>query len=115
MKRLIPAAIILICTVSVCIFSYTYTERECQNTLKEIELYKNDEITADKLESLWQTRKEKMSVFINRDFLDKISVYIGQLTAVDITSGKFCEIYKNIETLLSMIKNEQSFALHSFF
>ena len=116
MKRLIPAIIILVFTISVCISSHIYIKHACNDTLDDIKKYQNQSISASALESSWEQRKDKMSIFINRGFLDKISIYIGRLTVIDNTESlEFNTAQKNIATLLSMIKTEQRFAAHSFF
>lgn len=117
MKRLIPAAIILIFIISVCIYAHIYVARACEQTIDDIENYYNKSITAAQLENNWQDRKEQMALFVNHDFLDKISVYMGQLTVASNNgnSPELNVIYKNIESVLSLIKAEQKFALHSFY
>lgn len=103
-------------TISICITAYTFVNRTCDNTIKDIELYYNKKISSQQLENNWKHRKEKMALFVNHGFLDKISVYIGQLTV--FTDNNLPEneaIYKNIESVLSLIKTEQQFGLHSFY
>ena len=86
------------------------------NTIDDIENYYNKKITATQLENIWKERKEQMALFVNHGFLDKISVYIGQLTiATNDNSPEFETVYKNIESVISLIKAEQKFALHSFY
>lgn len=116
MKRLIPAAVILVFTISICIFAHIYVDRKCEQTLKDIEAYCNHQITASELENFWQKRKEQMSLFVNHGFLDKISIYIGQLSVRQSTNIEDSDsILKNIQTILTLIKEEQQFALHSFY
>ena len=117
MKRLIPAVIILIFLISICIFSNIYVDRTCKQTVEDINAYYDQNISADTLHDSWKIQKEKMSLFVNHDFLDKISVYIGQLTIGKNGNNppESDDIYKNIQTLLSLIKEEQKFALHSFY
>lgn len=117
MKRLIPAGIILIFIVSLCIFSHLYVDRICEQTLDDINAYYNQIITADTLQNSWQQRKEQMAIFVNHGFLDKISVYIGQLalTTEENNHSASDTVYKNIQTVLSLIKEEQKFELHSFY
>ena len=64
-----------------------------------------------------QEQKENMSLFVNHGFLDKISIYIGQLTVASSndTSPELNAVYKNIESVLVLIKAEQKFGLHSFY
>lgn len=117
MKRLIPAGIILIFIISVCIFSNIYVDRACEQTADDINAYYNQTISADTLQSSWNRQKEKMSLFVNHGFLDKISIYIGQLTLTENKDNppESDAIYKNIQTVLSLIKEEQEFDLHSFY
>lgn len=117
MKRLIPAAIILVFIISVCICAHIYVDRACEQTIDDIENYYNKSITATQLENNWQERKEQMALFVNHDFLDKISIYMGQLTLTSEKDGspEFDTVYKNIESVLSLIRAEQKFALHSFY
>lgn len=114
MKRLIPAAIILIFIITVCIGANIYVNKNCDLTLEYINEYRNNKITNTKLEDFWQERKEKMSLFVNHGFLDKITVYIGQLAASEDLSDSDI-VYKNIESVLNLIRTEQEFALHSFY
>lgn len=117
MKRLIPAGIILVFLISICIFSNIYVDRICEQALDDIKAYHNKEISATSLEGSWNHQKEKMSLFVNHGFLDKISVYIGQLTLTENKDNhpESDTIYKNIQTVLSLIKEEQKFELHSFY
>lgn len=116
MKRIIPAVIILIFTVSLCICSHTLVDRACDATQSDINDYRNNSISGEKLDQLWQKRKEKMSLFVNHGFLDDVTIYIGQLTAYDNQSSEhFDHTFKNIQTVLSMIKEEQQLAAHSFY
>lgn len=117
MKRLIPAAIILILLISVCIGSHIYVDRACEKTLIDINAFQDKKISASTLENFWKERKEQMGIFVNHSFLDKISLYIGQLTLSieKDNSSEFDTVYKNIETLLELIKAEQKLALHSFY
>lgn len=116
MKRLIPAAIILIFVITVCIGANLYVNTSCKETLNDIDAYYNQTITASQLEKFWKERKEKMSLFVNHGFLDKISIYIGQLTVQENNNSPDSNvIYKSIESVLELIKAEQKFALHSFY
>lgn len=117
MKRLIPALIIFVLVIAVCLWAHTHVDRACQETLSDIEKFRNHTITGAKLEENWKERKENMELFVNHNFLDKISVYIGQLTVAsfDETSLELNAVYKNIESVLSLIKAEQKLGLHSFY
>ncbi len=91
-------------------------DRACDTTLDDINDFRNNSIAADTLELSWQKRKEKMSLFVNHGFLDDITIHIGQLTAYNNHNSEYFEhTFKNIQTLLSMIKEEQQLAAHSFY
>ncbi|MBR5473748.1 MAG: DUF4363 family protein [Clostridia bacterium] len=117
MKRLIPAVIILVLTVSVCVFSHIYVNDICDQTLTSVENYYNKSISPHQIETTWEEQKEKMSLFVNHDFLDKISIYVGQLTINEnIDNSPERDItYKNIKSVLKLIKEKQKFELHSFY
>ena len=116
MKRLIPAAIILVFIVFLCVFSHTHVNRICDKTLSDVQKYYNQKISANDLEQSWKHNKEKLLLFVNHSFLDKISIYIGELTVLnDNKNNYFNDAYINIQTILSMIKEEQQFAAHSFY
>ena len=117
MKRLIPASIVFTLVIALCFWAHTYINHACQETLDDIENFYNQSITSSELEKNWQERKENMALFVNHGFLDKISVYIGQLTVAknDSSSHEINVVYKNIKSVLSLIEEEQKFALHSFY
>ncbi len=117
MKRLIPAAVIFIFIIAVCVTAHIFTDCACDKTLSDIEKFYDKKISADELEKAWKDRKEEMSLFVNHSFLDDISVYIGQLTLSnnDDSIPELDMIYKNIESTLNLIKDEQTLALHSFY
>lgn len=117
MKRLIPAALILVFIILLCVSANLLINDICDDTLEDINRFHNKTITAQFLQKIWKTNKEKLSLFVNHGFLDEISVYIGQLTVsdADIKSPEFETIYKNIQTILLIIKEEQHLAPHSFY
>lgn len=116
MKRLIPAALILTFTVFICIYAHTFVKYACNETLDDIKKYANQEITTAELENSWKSRKEKMAIFVNHNFLDNISLYIGQLSLMpDNQTAEYTLAYKNIESTLSLIIAEQKFGFHSFY
>lgn len=116
MKRLIPATITLVLIFILCIYSNIFIKRACDNTLEDIKNFQNQTISAKTLQNTWQKRKEKMSFFINHGFLDDISLHIGQLSVENSKNSEYyAHIYKDIETILSMIKEEQRLSAHSFY
>lgn len=117
MKRLIPAAIILIFTIIICIYGHLYIEKACDNTLDDIENFYNRQISSYELEKNWLDREKNMAIFVNNGHLDKITVYIGRLT---VTSNKALNddsdiIRKDIESVLSLIKEEQTLTAQCFY
>lgn len=117
MKRLIPAAVILILTVAVCIYGHFCIEKACESTLTDIYGFKNKKISADELENRWHDREKNMAVFVNNGLLDKTAVYIGRLT-VAFNKNSFADvdvICKDIESVLKLIKEQQSFTVRCFY
>lgn len=117
MKRLIPAAIIFVFIIAICITAHICIDRACDQTLIDVEKFYNEKITANELEKQWRERKENMALFVNHSFLDDVSIYIGQLTLSnkENTIPEFDMVYKSIKTTLKLIKDEQTLALHSFY
>lgn len=116
MKRLIYAVLVFILLLSLTIYSHVSVDRHCNTTLKEVKDFQNQTITGEALAQSWSAHKEKMSAFVNHDFLDQISLYINQISlGYSNKDENFAVACKNIETLLSMIQQEQRLALHSFY
>lgn len=116
MKRLIAALIVFVFTVLICIIAHTYVDKACNQTLTDIDAFYNNTISAEKLEHNWKQRKEKLSLFVNHDPLDKISIYMGELTLGNkYTNNEKDILYKNIQTVLSLIIADQTLAAHSFY
>lgn len=116
MKRLIYAITVFMIALLLTIYSHFAVNRACETTIKNIDNFYNQKISGETLTKLWKKQKEKMSAFVNHDFLDQISLYIGQITLGDNSEDEnFATAYKNIETLLSMIQDEQRLAPHNFY
>lgn len=116
MKRLIPATVILIFIISLCFTSHFLVNKICNQTIEDINKFRDKSTSAQNLENTWKKSKEKLSIFVNHGFLDDVSVYISQLTLFTAdNSSQFDTIYKNIETMIDMIKEEQRLATHSFY
>ncbi len=117
MKRLIPAVIIFVIVITVCVTAHICIDRACDQTLEDMEMFYSEQLTAKELEKIWHDRKEKMSLFVNHSFLDELSLYIGQLTlsSEEDNIPELDMTYRNIKTTLSLIKSEQTLALHSFY
>ena len=116
MKRLFYAIIILILLLSISVYSHAAVDDYCSQTLTDIKNFSNKKISADTLTKSWRERKEKMSAYVNHDFLDQISLYVGQMTLGDNHEDEnFTVAYQNIETLITLIRDEQKLAAHSFY
>ncbi len=116
MKRLIYAAIIFATTIFLTCYSHIDVNRHCKDTNNDIKQFCSKKISGDALEKSWENRKKKMSAFVNHDFLDQLSIYIGQLTLGDNSEDEnFSITQKNIETLLAMIKDEQHLSIDSLY
>lgn len=115
-KRIIPAVIIIVAVISVCAFSHHFVCKSCDQTLNNVNLYRNREIDAETLKSNWKNQKDKLEFFVNHGLLDDISIYIGELTIEEtLNEDDFFTTLNNIETSLELIKDEQKLALHSFY
>ena len=117
MKRLIPATIILVFIITICTIANILVEQNLNQALEDINKFKNKTISAQQLQESWNNKKENLSIFVNHGFLDDISIYIGQLMVSDsdIKSPEFETTYKNIQTIMHAIKEDQRFAPHSFY
>ncbi len=116
MKRLLYAIAVLTLAVSLTIYSHFAVNQATKKTIADIEKFCNQKISGETLISTWRQRKEDLSAFVNHDFLDQISLYIGQITLGDSNEDEnFVTAYQNIMTLLSMIQDEQRLAPHSFY
>ena len=114
MKRLLPAVILLTFAVLLCFYSHVSINRHCDDTMKDINDFYSGKISSETVQNNWHARKDKMSIFANHEFLDKITIYVGQLTT-DTRNSNDVSIYLNIKTVLSMIKDEQRLSEHSFY
>ena len=110
MKRLIPAGIIFILTITICILSNIYVTQLCNQTITQAQKYYSNNISADSLKKFWKTQKEKLSFFVNHKFLDDVSINIDQLTA-----EKSNAIFNNIKSIMDLIKSEQHLTPNSFY
>ena len=116
MKRLFYAAIILIALFLLTFYSHTSVTNQCIDTSNDINDFKAQKISSETLTKSWHERKEKMSLYVNHDFLDQITLYIGQITLGDNREDEnFIVACQNIETLLTLIQEEQKLAAHSFY
>ena len=115
MKRLIPAAIIFVLIILMCISSNRLVKSECQKTLTDVRAFHNKELSYNSLKNKWQQRKEKMSIFVNHNFLDKISIYISELDPSPATNEKNAATLRNIEAVLSLVVHEEQLGQHSFY
>ncbi len=116
MKRLIAAVIILVFIISICSFSNFYVTRICNQTVGDIDLFlQNGDTKA--LENSWHIKKEKLEIFANHSFLDKISLSIAELPTLT-QSGDTTHVMlvcERIKELTEQIKQEQKFGFHSFY
>ena len=126
MKRLIPASIIFLFVLGICICSKLCVNKTSDETLNEIK-YCYQQLENGNIESAhqlsenikdnWHKNKEKLELFVNHSFLDKVNLYVYQLPVFIKTNSKndFLLAYENINTLFEQISEEQKFGMHSFF
>lgn len=115
MKRLIPAAIILICVITVCVASHCYVWRTCDLTVNYVQDYQNQKINADELKNYWNKNKQNLEITVNHKLLDDISIYIDELAVNDLSDDDFIITFQNIKTSLQLIKSEYRLAKNNFF
>lgn len=106
----------MIALISLAFYSHFAVNRYCNDTINDVQNFASNNITSDTLTKSWNKRKNKMSIYVNHDFLDQITMYIGQMILGDNHEDEnFKTAYKNIETLIKLIREEQKFAAHSFY
>ena len=116
MKRLLYAIVVLILLFSLAVYSHVAVDQYCEETITDLKNFSDKKISANTLTKSWRDRKEKMSAYVNHDFLDQISLYIGQMTLGDNHEDEnFTVAHQNIETLITLIRDEQKLATHSFY
>lgn len=126
MKRLIPALIIFLIVISLCISANLCVEKTSQKTLRQIEYcYQEFEAGNTKkalelsqsLKDNWHKDKETLEIFINHSFLDKVNLYICQLPVSIKNNSKsdFLIQYENIKTIFEQMTKEQKLGLHSLY
>lgn len=126
MKRLIPAGIILIFIVTLCVGSNVYVKKTCKQTITDIEDYYTECITSDKnsinslsqnLKSEWNSRKDKLELFVNHTFLDNISLQITKLITHIVNENHESALldFEQIKELFEQVISEQTFSLNSFY
>lgn len=116
MKRLIAAAVILVFLISICAYSNTYVTRICNATVDELDRFLQNG-DSEELENSWHKSKEKLELFVNHSYLDKISLSIAELSTLSKSDNTTnIELTCNrIKELTDQIKDEQSFGFHSFY
>ncbi len=122
MKRLIPAAILLIFVITAYITGYFYTTRTCDTAsemLNEcITIYKSDKNahnSAKELEKFWGEREGTLSVFANHADIDQIELAIGSLVVYSNSPDNkiFYEYSGTVKTLLHQLIEDSKPSMHS--
>lgn len=126
MKRLIPAILILIFIITVCVTCNMYVQKKCEKTIADVEncffeLKQNNNFVAhskaNAIKENWEKDKHKLEFFLNHKFIDQVSVCMSQLPVLTENSSvtAFSLTLENLKCVLNEIKEEQKLNLHSFY
>lgn len=123
MKRLIPAAVLTILLITLCVFSKTTVERVGKETnadikecLEAIETEgKNPDKEIKHLEKNWKNNMKVMSLFVNREKLDEVSGNIQTLKKHTDSRDEFDEACGKLKVMIDEITQEQNLSLITFF
>lgn len=123
MKRLIPAAVLTIILIILCVFSKVTVDRVGKKTnanIKEcLESIENDKKDSEKkikkLETEWKKNMNVMSLFVNREKLDQVSGNIQTLKKYTDSRDEFDEACAKLKVIIDDIIEEQSLSLITFF
>ncbi len=124
MKRLIPAAILLVLVITAYITSLLYITNNCDTTENLLETsvtaYKTQKTAteeAKKLEEYWSKKEPILSVFVNHDRIDDVETAISSLNvyAKMPDNDLFYEYADNVKILIHQIMEDTKFTMHSIF
>lgn len=124
MKRLIPAAILLVLVITAYITSLLFITNSCDTTKDLLETtisaYRTDKTAteeAKKVEQYWSKKEPMLSVFVNHDRIDDIETAISSLNvyAKMPDNDLFYEYADNVKILIHQIMEDTKFTMHSIF
>lgn len=126
MKRIIPASLILISVILICIFGNYYVKNVCRDLKSDlsecIDAFSDGDnekaaVYADDINKRWQSEKKGLAVFVNHAFIDEISVsanalpYYLRLKSDEMVYGE----YSNILVAIRHIVSEHSVTADNFY
>ena len=126
MKRLIPAGVLAVFIVVICVLSNITVTRtikkfenkieKCEN-LYEVGQYEQATKTAEDFKSKWKKVSKVVSVYSNHCPLDDISMFASVLPEAinEKNDFEFKSTVNQIKTALSTIKGEQTLTLESLY
>ncbi len=122
MKRLIPAAILLVFVVASYLTGYFYTIKTCEaanEILSEcIDIYESDKNaykSAKELENYWDEKEGVLSIFTNHADIDEIELAISSLVVYSNSPDNkiFYEYSSTVKTLLHQLVEDSKPSMHS--
>lgn len=114
MKRLIIALILLLIIIVILVVGNMCVNTSAEQTVKVLDQsYKEFESKnfdsalhyAEKLEQLWESQKNKLSIFVNNAILEDIGVCIAKIKSC--TKYRNNDFYSECDTLYVLLKNMQ--------
>ena len=124
MRRLIPAAIMLISVILIYSFSYFYINDVCDNTkqmLKECEIayetQNNCQAAAKEIKSYWEQKEKKLSFIVNHGLIDDIELTVSAINLYSSTKDNiiFYEYSDRLRTLIHQLTEETNFSTVNIF
>lgn len=126
MKRLIPCAIIAVLIIVGCFVGHGTAKKECDATRNQLHdceaAFENNDFEkaikiAEKIKKNWESREEKLAIFVNHSFLDQISDNLAELPFYANEQNKSYGLSKISATkkLLKHIEEHQKLIPESFY
>lgn len=124
MKRLIPAAILLIAVIVSYVLSFRYVTVTCDKAEKLVlqceEEYKNGGdacAVAKELIDMWDEKEKILSFFVNHDRIDEIELELSSLSVFCKSDGDvlFYDHIESLKMLLHQVKEDTRISTHSIF
>lgn len=126
MKRLIPAAVLLVIIVCVSVFGKIIVDRNCTAISEKLTEFKKQylnanneeaERSAEEIQEQWRKCEKRISPFANRELIDNITISLSRMRNGIENNAKDNVLYEysSIKIYLDKITDEQSLTATSFF
>lgn len=124
MKRLIPAFIVLVITITLCFVSNFSSNIIVKDFKKEIDAFKDiksenrKEIKYEinKIKNNWKYKEKYLAIFVNHKPIDGISININKLCDLSsFDNDLYLSYLSEIDFYLEMISKEQRITTESFY